>query len=254
MAKSAGLSIANKSWMWCLPSNIPLLYRAVLVFLSATGILAYTLMPSSSSCSGVSMPRRKNTRIRTMTTENMPPSIIPSSTTKILLGFTGFGCVMPSSIILTLPMALDFAMFNSCWRFSNCMYIARPESTSRFSLNISCCVFGIPATFLLSFPFSSCSVFLFSSNALYVGCSFVYNWETSASRKVKAFNWLSTLTIWSSTDFASSDKSTESLWRLYAFNLSSARSKSFLTWGSCWFKKSRLFASWAASRDIFWTK
>ena len=112
------------------------------------------------------MPLRKNTRSNTMPLETIKPSKIPIIKTIAFLGLTGFGCVTALSIIRTFPIALDFAILSSCWRLSNCIYTARPDSTSLLRRNISCCVSGIDETRLFNFPFSSCKVFRFSIRAL----------------------------------------------------------------------------------------
>ena len=136
MAKSAGFSNARKP-----PLSFLLRLRPCSIFLlnhSDTGILAYTLRPISSIASGDSIPRRKNTRSKTKPTETHPPNTIPINTIKIFFGLTGFVSATASSIILTFPIALDFEIFNSCCLFNNCIYIARPDSTSRLRRNTTC--------------------------------------------------------------------------------------------------------------------
>ena len=71
-------------------------------------------MPNSSNCSGLSIPRRKNTRSNTKPTDAIPPKIMPANKTITSLGFTGLGWETALSIILTLPIALDLAILSSC--------------------------------------------------------------------------------------------------------------------------------------------
>ena len=92
IARSAGFSTAkndeNSSFEFF---NHPLSFALLFATLSATGMLAYTLIPISSSCSGVSNPLRRNTLTNTSPAENIAPNTMPTSTINIFFGFTGFG-------------------------------------------------------------------------------------------------------------------------------------------------------------------
>ncbi|MNN51886.1 hypothetical protein D3C81_1665480 [compost metagenome] len=86
---------------------------------------------------------------------------------KMISAFFGFstpGWVIAESTMRTSPTVLASVIFSSCCLFSSCMYTCWPDSTSRVRRTISCWVFGIAVTRLLSFDFSSSSAWRFSSS------------------------------------------------------------------------------------------
>lgn len=74
IAKSVGLTNASRplSKSFCFFVKVPFL-EAVFDIISATGTLAYTLIPNSSNCSGDSIPRLRKTRSSTIHIEITPP-------------------------------------------------------------------------------------------------------------------------------------------------------------------------------------
>ena len=138
IAKSAGLSTARNPPDASLRRFFNLFFAISFACSSDSGTLAYTLIPTSSSCSADSIPLRKKTRNSTTPIEKKAPRTMPIKTTIVFLGLTGFDSATALSIMRTLPIALDLAMFNSCCRFRSCIKTARPDSTSRLNRNISC--------------------------------------------------------------------------------------------------------------------